>query len=125
MTWRGLGCKQHGTGFLCGDPHLTWGCNSNPVVAESLDSQGLLITDKQGMKQQDGEKGQDEIWGRSWWASTSHLPPSLYLGRCQQDLGFQKVQVGRQQVEVFIMEQTLHSVKGIPNSCQFYLLSDG
>uniref|UniRef100_A0A452Q7T9 Ciliogenesis-associated TTC17-interacting protein n=1 Tax=Ursus americanus TaxID=9643 RepID=A0A452Q7T9_URSAM len=42
-----------------------------------------------------------------------------------QDLGFQKVQVGRQQVEVFIMEQTVHSVKGIPNSCQFYLLSDG
>nr|XP_025747419.1 ciliogenesis-associated TTC17-interacting protein isoform X2 [Callorhinus ursinus] len=42
-----------------------------------------------------------------------------------QDLGFQKIQVGRQQVEVFIVEQTVHSVKGIPNSCQFYLLSDG
>ncbi|XP_034864228.1 ciliogenesis-associated TTC17-interacting protein [Mirounga leonina] len=42
-----------------------------------------------------------------------------------QDLGFQKIQVGRQQVEVFVVEQTVHSVKGIPNSCQFYLLSDG
>ncbi|XP_044096780.1 ciliogenesis-associated TTC17-interacting protein [Neovison vison] len=42
-----------------------------------------------------------------------------------QDLGFQKIQVGRQQVEVFIVEQRVHSVKGIPNSCQFYLLSDG
>ncbi|XP_047576983.1 ciliogenesis-associated TTC17-interacting protein isoform X1 [Lutra lutra] len=42
-----------------------------------------------------------------------------------QDLGFQKIQVDRQQVEVFIVEQTVHSVKGIPNSCQFYLLSDG
>ncbi|XP_021558655.1 ciliogenesis-associated TTC17-interacting protein [Neomonachus schauinslandi] len=42
-----------------------------------------------------------------------------------QDLGFQKIQVGRQQVEVFIVEQTVHSVKGIRNSCQFYLLSDG
>ncbi|XP_045873994.1 ciliogenesis-associated TTC17-interacting protein [Meles meles] len=42
-----------------------------------------------------------------------------------QDLGFQKIQVGRQQVEVFIVEQTVHSGKGIPNSCQFYLLSDG
>ncbi|XP_059024042.1 ciliogenesis-associated TTC17-interacting protein isoform X1 [Mustela lutreola] len=42
-----------------------------------------------------------------------------------QGLGFQKIQVDRQQVEVFIVEQTVHSVKGIPNSCQFYLLSDG
>ncbi|VCX42027.1 unnamed protein product, partial [Gulo gulo] len=42
-----------------------------------------------------------------------------------QDLGFQKIQVDRQQAEVFIVEQTVHSVKGIPNSCQFYLLSDG
>lgn len=53
-----------------------------------------------------------------------NLPPS-YLGCCQQGLGFQKIQVDRQQVEVFIVEQTVHSVKGIPNSCQFYLLSDG
>lgn len=45
------------------------------MMAEGLDSQGLFVTDKQGMKQQDGEKGQGEIWERCWWASA--LPPSL------------------------------------------------
>ncbi|XP_029789705.1 ciliogenesis-associated TTC17-interacting protein isoform X2 [Suricata suricatta] len=29
------------------------------------------------------------------------------------------------QVDVFIVEQTVHSTEGIPTSCQFYLLSDG
>ncbi|XP_057602620.1 ciliogenesis-associated TTC17-interacting protein [Hippopotamus amphibius kiboko] len=42
-----------------------------------------------------------------------------------QALGSQTIQVGRQQVEVFIVEQTVHSEQGIPMSCQFYLLSDG
>ncbi|XP_072817744.1 ciliogenesis-associated TTC17-interacting protein isoform X2 [Vicugna pacos] len=42
-----------------------------------------------------------------------------------QALGSQTIQVGHQQVEVFIVEQTVHSEKGIPMSCQFYLLSDG
>ncbi|XP_008568979.1 PREDICTED: ciliogenesis-associated TTC17-interacting protein [Galeopterus variegatus] len=42
-----------------------------------------------------------------------------------QDLGFQTIQVGYQQAEVFIVEQTIHSDEGIPMSCQFYLLSDG
>ncbi|XP_048201690.1 ciliogenesis-associated TTC17-interacting protein [Perognathus longimembris pacificus] len=40
-------------------------------------------------------------------------------------LGFQTMQVGRQQAEVFIIEQMVHSVEGIPMACQFYLLSDG
>ncbi|XP_021562233.1 ciliogenesis-associated TTC17-interacting protein, partial [Carlito syrichta] len=42
-----------------------------------------------------------------------------------QALGFQTIQVGHQQVEVFIVEQTVHSEEGIPMSCQYYLLSDG
>ncbi|KAG5214055.1 hypothetical protein JEQ12_009841 [Ovis aries] len=42
-----------------------------------------------------------------------------------QALGSQTIQVGHQQVEVFIVEQTVHSEQGIPVSCQFYLLSDG
>ncbi|NP_001177149.1 ciliogenesis-associated TTC17-interacting protein [Sus scrofa] len=42
-----------------------------------------------------------------------------------QALGSQTIQVGRQQVEVFIVEQTVHSEEGIPMSYQFYLLSDG
>ncbi|DAA32448.1 ciliogenesis-associated TTC17-interacting protein [Bos taurus] len=42
-----------------------------------------------------------------------------------QALGSQTIQVGHQQVEVFIVEQTVHSEQGIPMSCQFYLLSDG
>ncbi|XP_029081916.1 ciliogenesis-associated TTC17-interacting protein [Monodon monoceros] len=42
-----------------------------------------------------------------------------------QGLGSQTIQVGHQQVEVFIVEQTVHSEQGIPVSCQFYLLSDG
>ncbi|XP_012497914.1 PREDICTED: ciliogenesis-associated TTC17-interacting protein [Propithecus coquereli] len=42
-----------------------------------------------------------------------------------QALGFQTIQVGRQQAEVFIVEQTVHSEKGIPMSCQYYLLRDG
>ncbi|XP_054442137.1 ciliogenesis-associated TTC17-interacting protein [Pteronotus mesoamericanus] len=40
-------------------------------------------------------------------------------------LGSQTMQVGRQQVEVFIVEQTVHSDEGIPLSCQYYLLPDG
>ncbi|XP_010610222.1 ciliogenesis-associated TTC17-interacting protein isoform X2 [Fukomys damarensis] len=40
-------------------------------------------------------------------------------------LGFQAIQVGHQQAQVFIVEQTVHSEEGIPMSCQFYLLSDG
>uniref|UniRef100_A0A8C9AM60 Ciliogenesis-associated TTC17-interacting protein n=1 Tax=Prolemur simus TaxID=1328070 RepID=A0A8C9AM60_PROSS len=40
-------------------------------------------------------------------------------------LGFQTIQVGHQQAEVFIVEQTVHSEKGIPMSCQYYLLPDG
>uniref|UniRef100_A0A8C3VXN7 Ciliogenesis-associated TTC17-interacting protein n=1 Tax=Catagonus wagneri TaxID=51154 RepID=A0A8C3VXN7_9CETA len=42
-----------------------------------------------------------------------------------QALGSQTIQVGRQQVEAFIVEQTVHSEEGIPMSFQFYLLSDG
>ncbi|KAG8520904.1 Ciliogenesis-associated TTC17-interacting protein, partial [Galemys pyrenaicus] len=42
-----------------------------------------------------------------------------------QALGEQTIQVGHQQVEVFIVEQNVHSQEGIPMSCQFYLLSDG
>ncbi|XP_067596706.1 ciliogenesis-associated TTC17-interacting protein isoform X3 [Pseudorca crassidens] len=42
-----------------------------------------------------------------------------------QGLGSQTIQVGHQQVEAFIVEQTVHSEEGIPVSCQFYLLSDG
>ncbi|KAM6151946.1 ciliogenesis-associated TTC17-interacting protein [Erethizon dorsatum] len=42
-----------------------------------------------------------------------------------QALGFQTIQVGHQQAQVFIVEQTVHSEEGIPTSCQFYLLSDG
>ncbi|KAL2775088.1 ciliogenesis-associated TTC17-interacting protein isoform 1 [Daubentonia madagascariensis] len=43
----------------------------------------------------------------------------------KQALGFQTIQVGRQQAEVFIVEQTVHSEEGIPMSCQYYLLPDG
>ncbi|XP_023385483.1 ciliogenesis-associated TTC17-interacting protein isoform X4 [Pteropus vampyrus] len=43
----------------------------------------------------------------------------------EQALGSQTIQVDRQQAEVFIVEQTVHSDQGIPTSCQFYLLSDG
>ncbi|XP_075862058.1 ciliogenesis-associated TTC17-interacting protein isoform X2 [Microcebus murinus] len=43
----------------------------------------------------------------------------------EQALGFQTIQVGRQQAEVFIVEQTVHSEEGIPMSCQYYLLPDG
>ncbi|KAF4014126.1 hypothetical protein G4228_005694 [Cervus hanglu yarkandensis] len=43
----------------------------------------------------------------------------------KQALGSQTIQVGHQQVEVFIVEQTVHSEQGIPMSCQFYLLPDG
>ncbi|XP_077011222.1 ciliogenesis-associated TTC17-interacting protein isoform X1 [Tamandua tetradactyla] len=42
-----------------------------------------------------------------------------------QALGFQTMQVGRQQAEVLIVEQTVHSNEGIPMSCQYYLFSDG
>ncbi|XP_026977319.1 ciliogenesis-associated TTC17-interacting protein isoform X2 [Sagmatias obliquidens] len=42
-----------------------------------------------------------------------------------QGLGSQMIQVGHQQVEAFIVEQTVHSEQGIPVSCQFYLFSDG
>ncbi|XP_049568602.1 ciliogenesis-associated TTC17-interacting protein isoform X2 [Orcinus orca] len=42
-----------------------------------------------------------------------------------QGLGSQTIQVGHQQVEAFIVEQTVHSEQGIPVSCQFHLLSDG
>ena len=50
---------------------------------------------------------------------------SLHLGCCQQALGIQTIQVGHQEVDVFIVEQTVHSDEGIPGSCQFYRLSDG
>ncbi|XP_077011223.1 ciliogenesis-associated TTC17-interacting protein isoform X2 [Tamandua tetradactyla] len=43
----------------------------------------------------------------------------------EQALGFQTMQVGRQQAEVLIVEQTVHSNEGIPMSCQYYLFSDG
>ncbi|XP_058561126.1 ciliogenesis-associated TTC17-interacting protein isoform X6 [Neofelis nebulosa] len=43
----------------------------------------------------------------------------------KQALGIQTIQVGHQEVDVFIVEQTVHSDEGIPGSCQFYLLSDG
>ncbi|KAH0513485.1 Natural resistance-associated macrophage protein 1 [Microtus ochrogaster] len=42
-----------------------------------------------------------------------------------QSLGFQTIQPGHQQAEMFIVEQTIHSEEDIPFSCQFYLLSDG
>ncbi|XP_036988185.2 ciliogenesis-associated TTC17-interacting protein isoform X1 [Artibeus jamaicensis] len=40
-------------------------------------------------------------------------------------LGSQTIQVEGQQVEVFIVEQAVHSDEGIPMSCQYYMLSDG
>ncbi|KAG3275225.1 ciliogenesis associated TTC17 interacting protein [Ictidomys tridecemlineatus] len=40
-------------------------------------------------------------------------------------LGFQNIQVGHQQSEVFIVEHTVHSNEGIPMSWQFYMLCDG
>jgi hypothetical protein len=43
----------------------------------------------------------------------------------QQALGFQTIQVGHQEAEVFIVEQAVQSDEGIPSSWQFYLLSDG
>ncbi|XP_048664949.1 ciliogenesis-associated TTC17-interacting protein [Marmota marmota marmota] len=42
-----------------------------------------------------------------------------------QALGFQNIQVGHQQSEVFIVEHTVHSNEGIPMSWQFYMLCDG
>ncbi|XP_045054426.1 ciliogenesis-associated TTC17-interacting protein isoform X4 [Desmodus rotundus] len=42
-----------------------------------------------------------------------------------ESLGSQTIQVDGQQVEVFIVEQTVHSDEGVPMSCQYYLLSDG
>lgn len=42
-----------------------------------------------------------------------------------QSLGFQTIQLGNQQAEMFIVEQTIHSEEDIPFACQFYLLSDG
>lgn len=75
------------------------------------------------MKLQDRGRGQGEMLGGPWWVPTS--PPSLHFGCHQQALGSQTIQVGRQQVEVFIVEQTVHSEEGIPMSYQFYLLSDG
>ncbi|XP_047402119.1 ciliogenesis-associated TTC17-interacting protein [Sciurus carolinensis] len=42
-----------------------------------------------------------------------------------QALGFQTIQVGPQQSEVFILEHTVHASEGIPMSWQFYMLSDG
>ncbi|XP_042535091.1 ciliogenesis-associated TTC17-interacting protein [Dipodomys spectabilis] len=42
-----------------------------------------------------------------------------------ESLGVQTFQVGRQQAEVLIVEQTVHSTEGIPMACQFYLLPDG
>lgn len=42
-----------------------------------------------------------------------------------QALGFQTIQVGYQQSEVFIVEHTVHSNEGIPMSWQFYMLRDG
>nr|XP_020028168.1 ciliogenesis-associated TTC17-interacting protein isoform X1 [Castor canadensis] len=48
------------------------------------------------------------------------------LGYCTyQALGFQTIQVGHQEAEVFIVEQAVQSDEGIPSSWQFYLLSDG
>ncbi|KAM5326777.1 LOW QUALITY PROTEIN: ciliogenesis-associated TTC17-interacting protein [Glossophaga mutica] len=40
-------------------------------------------------------------------------------------LGSQTIQVDGQQVEVFIVEQAVHSDEGVPMSCLYYLLSDG
>lgn len=97
--------------------------NSNLVAPKALDIQGLLITGEQGMKVQDGEKD----WGRIWSENLAdiHLTSFLHFGGCQEGLGFQTIQVDRQQVKVFIVEQTVHSTAGIPMSCQFFLLSDG
>ncbi|XP_006892005.1 PREDICTED: uncharacterized protein C2orf62 homolog [Elephantulus edwardii] len=42
-----------------------------------------------------------------------------------QPLGSQTFQMGSQQEEVFIVEQTVHSEEGVPMSCQYYLFRDG
>lgn len=49
--------------------------------------------------------------------------PSFWL--LQQAMGFQTMEVGHQQAEVFIVEHTVHSDEGIPTSWQFYMLCDG
>ncbi|XP_062972815.1 ciliogenesis-associated TTC17-interacting protein isoform X4 [Elgaria multicarinata webbii] len=40
-------------------------------------------------------------------------------------LGFQKQQVGKEEVEVFVIERAVHPVDAVPLTWQFYLLSDG
>lgn len=40
-------------------------------------------------------------------------------------LGSQTIQVDGQPVEVFIVEQAVHSDEGVPMACQYYMLSDG
>uniref|UniRef100_A0A8D0DMB4 Ciliogenesis-associated TTC17-interacting protein n=1 Tax=Salvator merianae TaxID=96440 RepID=A0A8D0DMB4_SALMN len=40
-------------------------------------------------------------------------------------LGFQKQQVGKEEVDVFVIERSVHSEDEVPLSWQFYFLSDG
>ncbi|KAH0621250.1 hypothetical protein JD844_022337 [Phrynosoma platyrhinos] len=49
-----------------------------------------------------------------------HICTSTY-----NSLGFQKQQVGKEEVDVFVIERTVHSEDDIPLNWQFYLLPDG
>ncbi|XP_061465259.1 ciliogenesis-associated TTC17-interacting protein isoform X2 [Rhineura floridana] len=49
-----------------------------------------------------------------------HICTSTYSA-----LGFQKQQVGNEEVDVFVIERAVHSMDEVPLSWQFYFLSDG
>ncbi|XP_003214975.2 ciliogenesis-associated TTC17-interacting protein isoform X1 [Anolis carolinensis] len=49
-----------------------------------------------------------------------HICTSTY-----DTLGLQKQQVGKEEVDVFVIERAVHPVDEIPLNCQFYFLSDG
>lgn len=49
-----------------------------------------------------------------------HICTSTYTA-----FGFQKQQVGKEEVDVFVIERAVHSVTDVPLAWQFYFLSDG
>ncbi|XP_048341897.1 ciliogenesis-associated TTC17-interacting protein [Sphaerodactylus townsendi] len=52
--------------------------------------------------------------------SDHHICTSIYRA-----LGFQKQRINKEEVDVFVIDRTVHSTEGIPLNWQFYFLSDG
>uniref|UniRef100_G1T390 Ciliogenesis-associated TTC17-interacting protein n=1 Tax=Oryctolagus cuniculus TaxID=9986 RepID=G1T390_RABIT len=113
--------------MLCGNSllgYLSW--KLEPVEQHSHEFIKVppgAPTPDPGAPKREEEEEEGVGWGRRGGLSSHAV--SLPLGRGQQALGFQTIQVGRQQAPAFIVEQTVHSEEGIPMSWQFYMFSDG